>query len=37
MASMMQAWLSSSEMMMSPGSQSVGKTASLAVQQETKV
>ena len=34
---MMQAWLSSSEMMMSPGSHSVGKRASAAVHAETKV
>ena len=34
--SMMQAWFSSSEMMMSPASQKVGKVASIAVQQETK-
>ena len=33
----MHAWLSSSEMMMSPASQQVGKRASVAFQQETKV
>ncbi len=35
MPSMMQAWFSSSEMMMSPGSARVGNTASLAVHAET--
>jgi hypothetical protein len=33
----MQAWFNASEMIMSPGSQSVGKSASDAVQHETKV
>ena len=36
-ASMILAWLSSSERMRSPGSAKVGYRASLAVQQETKV
>ncbi len=35
--SMIEAWFSSSEISMSPGSQSVGKIASLAFQHETNV
>ena len=37
MPSMIEAWLSSSEMIMSPASQSVGKIASFAFQQLVKV